>query len=546
LTKASYFLTIGWMSAQKKQEGNQASEFHVDEKDLQALSQRIAERKIEDKDWEAIRNYLSLLLKLFQVLQYGRIRMRKILRILFGKQTEKEKKKKDPPDSPASAAGDHTAGGAEQKSEPTAASENESQEAKKGHGRRPSSDYQNAEMHICPLCHNKPGDLCPACGKGRLREMPAEIVVRFTGNPPVTCNKFACEKVRCDTCGQIFKAELPPEAGDEKYDASAKASIVMSKYGSGVPFYHLGMQQQQQLVPLAPSTQWDLVEEVADTALPVYLELERQAARADLFFTDDTPHWVLAAGKKHNLTGVVARVQEKWVTLFLMGENQAGQKMSVLLEARPPGLPPPMQMSDALAGNQQDSILVLVLLCWVHARRNFFEIKDFYPEVCEPVLEAIRLVYKHERTTKELQLDAAARLAYHQQQSQPLLERMKAWLLSQMDQQLIEPNSPLGKAVKYVKKHWEGLMGFCRHPGAPIDNNLVEQVLKFPIRNRKNAHFFKTSHGADVGCLLMSMIKTASQAGVSPFAYLQALLQHRSVLRQNPGLWLPWNYQLQL
>jgi hypothetical protein len=534
------------MSArEKKKKDDKDPQFQVNEPELQALTERVAQRKIEESDWETLHRYLVLFLKLSRVLQYGKIRMKKIARMLFGKRTEKEKEKKGPPDNPP---GGSTAPSAEkeQRSGSTPLSDDQNKEAKKGHGRRPASDYQNAETHVCPICHNKPGDICPACGKGRLRKLPAEIVVRFVGNPPVTCKKFACEKVRCDTCGQIYKADLPPEAGDEKYDASSKASVVMSKYSIGVPFYRLGTQQEQQLIPLAPSTQWDLVEEVADTVLPVYLELERQAATAKLFFIDDTPHLILAAGKRHNLTGVVARVGDRWVTLYLMGEGQAGKKMSVLLEWRPPGLPPPLQMSDALAGNQQDSILVLVLLCWVHARRNFFEIKEFYPEVCEPVLEAIRLVFKHERTIKELQLDPAARLAYHQEHSQPLLERMKNWLLTQMDQQLIEPNSPLGKAVKYVKNHWDGLMGFCQYEGAPLQNNTVERALKLAIQNRKNAYFFKTSHGADVGCLLMSMIKTASQAGVSPFAYLKALLQHRSVLRQNPGLWLPWNYQAQL
>jgi len=203
-------------------------------------------------------------------------------------------------------------------------------------------------------------------------------------------------------------------------------------------------------------------------------------------------------------------------------------------------------MSDALAANQQDVIQVIVLLCLVHCRRKFFEIKEFYPEVCGPVLEAIRQVYGFESVVKDLNLDAAARLLYHQEHSQPLLERMKGWLLNQMDQHLIEPNSPLGKAVKYLKNHWDGLIGFCRHKGAPLDSNIVEAALKFPIRNRKAAYFFKTSHGADVGCLLMSMIKTANQAAVSPFAYLEALLRHRTELRQNPGLWLPWNYQSQL
>lgn len=539
------------MSAGKeKRKDGGAAEFHVNEQELEALRQRITDRKIEDKDWDLIDRYLLLLVKLSHVFQYGRIRMKKIARMLFGKRTEKEEKK-DPPENPtppSSGGGETPPGSAPGKQEvgSGSADENQDADANKGHGRRPASDYQNAETVICPLCHNKPGELCPACGRGHLRELPIEVTIRFTGNPPVTATKYERERVRCDTCGQAFKAELPEEAGEEKYDASAKASIVMSKYGNGVPFYRLGTQQAQQLVPLAPSTQWELSEEVADCVLPVYLQFERLAARAELIFIDDTPQLVLEAKKRQPLTGVVARVGDRWVTLYLTGEDAAGKKISVLLEARPLGLPPPLQMSDALAGNQQNIIQVIVLLCMVHCRRQFFEIKEFYPEVCSPVLEAIRQVYGFEGAVKNLHLDAAARLLYHQEHSQPLLERMKGWLLNQMDQRLIEPNSPLGKAVKYLKKHWDGLMGFCRHEGAPIDNNTVERVLKLPIQNRKNACFFKTSHGADVGCLLMSMIKTASQAGANPFAYLEALLRHRTELRQNPGLWLPWNYQSQL
>lgn len=157
-----------------------------------------------------------------------------------------------------------------------------------------------------------------------------------------------------------------------------------------------------------------------------------------------------------------------------------------------------------------------------------------------------RLPKGHEKDIKDLALNADDRLAYHRAHSLPLLERMKAWLQQQSDQHLIEPNSPLGKAVQYLNKHWGGLTGFCKHLDAPLDSNIVERALKMAISNRKNSYFFKTSHGANVGCLLMSMIKTASQAAVSPFAYLEALLRHRRDLRQNPGLWLPWNYQAQL
>jgi len=537
------------MSAHKnKTKSAKAGEFHIDESELQLLSERIAQRKMEEGDWEKMSRYLALVMKLSLALQCGKIKLRKVLRLFFGKRTEKEKRK-DPPKDPKSPAssGDVSENPADDsKQETDKASTDESHHDKKGHGRRPVNDFQNAETIHCPLCQNKPGDICPLCKRGRLRTMPVEVTIRFTGNPPITATKSEQEKSRCNTCGAIFKAELPESARGEKYDASAKVSVVMNKYNMGMPFYRLAMQQAQQLIPLAPSVQWELAEDAANGFLPVYVTLEHLVARADLIFIDDTPYYVLEAGKRQPLTGIVARVNGRWITLYLAGPEAAGKKLAAILLLRPPGYPPPLQMSDALAGNQQDLVQVIVLLCMVHCRRQFFEIKDFYPEVCEPVLEAIRQVYKHEKDIKDLALNAEDRLAFHRAHSLPLLERMKAWLQQQSDQHLIEPNSPLGKAVQYLNKHWDGLTGFCKHPDAPLDSNIVERALKMVISNRKNSYFFKTSHGANVGCLLMSMIKTASQAAVSPFAYLEALLRHRRDLRQNPGLWLPWNYQAQL
>ena len=532
----------------------QTRQFQIKAEEVEALRARIEQRKIEEEDWDRVGGYLDLLLKLVQVLEYGRVRMRTLTRLLFGKRTEKDKNgtkdppKKPPSDSPPPAASGKTAAGGESGSEAPPENPADGEESKrKGHGRNPASAYENAEMKACPVCGQKAGDLCPLCGKGSLRPMADEIVIRIKGSAPVTADQYNIERLRCDTCGEIFKGKLPEEAGEEKYHASAKVSVVMMKYGSGLPFYRMEKQQGYQHIPLPAGTQWGLVEEVADAVLPVYLEMRRQAARAELLFIDDTWSLVLEAGKKQFTTGVVARVENHWMTLYLTGADTAGKKvLELLMTERPAHLGPPLQMSDALSSNYPDTLRVIVLLCWVHCRRQFFEIKDFYAQECAPVLEAIRLIYKHEAEIQRLNLEDTARLNYHQQHSQPALEQMKQWLIQQQEQRLIEPNSPLGKAVEYLKTHWDGLMGFCRHVGAPLDNNPVERILKLPILLRKNAYFFKTSHGADVGSLLMSVIKTATQSGVNPFSYLEALIEHRHELRRNVEQWLPWNYHAAL
>jgi hypothetical protein len=78
----------------------ETKEFQIKAEEVEALKARIRERKIEEEDWERLHRYLDLLAKLTRVLEYGRVRMRKVTRLLFGKRTEKDSPKKPPSDSP--------------------------------------------------------------------------------------------------------------------------------------------------------------------------------------------------------------------------------------------------------------------------------------------------------------------------------------------------------------------------------------------------------------------------------------------------------------
>ena len=86
-------------------------EFQIKAEEVESLRARVEERKIEDDDWERLHRYLDLLVKLVRVMEYGRVRMRKLTRLLFGKPTEKDKPKKPPSDSPPPVASGKTASG---------------------------------------------------------------------------------------------------------------------------------------------------------------------------------------------------------------------------------------------------------------------------------------------------------------------------------------------------------------------------------------------------------------------------------------------------
>ena len=67
--------------------------------------------------------------------------------------------------------------------------------------------------------------------------------------------------------------------------------------------------------------------------------------------------------------------------------------------------------------------------------------------------------------------------------------------------------------------------------------------MKKAILHRKNALFFKTTTGALVGDIYMSLIHTADLAGINAFDYLTALQRHAGELAQTPSAWMPWNYR---
>lgn len=94
------------------------------------------------------------------------------------------------------------------------------------------------------------------------------------------------------------------------------------------------------------------------------------------------------------------------------------------------------------------------------------------------------------------------------------------WLMNQIDERKVEPNSGLGEAVRYMLGHWCELTRFLNIPGAPLDNNICEQALNRSILHRKNSLFYKTLHGNYIGDLYMSLVHTCNLNGINPF-YIQ-------------------------
>ncbi|HEY6302607.1 MAG TPA: transposase [Terriglobales bacterium] len=167
----------------------------------------------------------------------------------------------------------------------------------------------------------------------------------------------------------------------------------------------------------------------------------------------------------------------------------------------------------------------------------------YFLETCRYVLEMLGQVYGHDTEARDRGLTPDQRLQFHQAHSGPVMEQLHHWLEAQFAERKTEPNSGLGKAITYLLRHWRPLTLFLRQAGAPLDNNLVERALKRAVLHRKNALFYRTLNGAQVGDLFMSLIHTCQLCSANSFDYLIELQRHAQELATSPAEWMPWNYR---
>jgi len=243
---------------------------------------------------------------------------------------------------------------------------------------------------------------------------------------------------------------------------------------------------------------------------------------------------------------VVALRDGHRVALFFSGRRHAGENLAEVLKHRAAELPPPIQMCDALSRNLPGELQTILAHCLAHARRQFVDIYERFPEPCRYLLEALAVVYRNDAIARERRLSPEARLQWHQEASGPTMQQLHDWLTRQLDERLAEPNSALGGAIRYMLRHWEKLTLFLGQAGAPLDNNLCERALKKAILHRKNALFYKTENGACVGDLFMSLIYTCQLNEANPFDYLTQLQRHADRVAAGSRLWMPWNYRAAL
>ncbi len=548
------------------------SDISLTETELSELESRLSSRTLNDEDYAVILILLRTIRSLRLVIDNKKLSIKKFLQKLFGLKTEKNKtaKEKDP-------AAPRNRDEASSSGNPTPKL---GKSGKGRGGRNGRNDFPGAKKIYCPHESLKEGDVCPECAKGKLLEVEPAVEYKWEGQSPLKLSITFLQRFLCSICKTSFTAQNPVKKTDDekKVDdshesdefktarcdsyASANTQVALLRYEYGVPNYRLAKIQGRFGLALPEGTQWRMISQVSASCGLIMKELIREAARGDLLMNDDTKmlvndlinkpraepspdqHLTKKSKTSTRTSTVISKNSDgRQITLYFTGEKLAGENLAAILELREDGLAAPLHMCDGSSHSLVNTTDVEQLFCFTHARRGFFIIYAAGKKDLEYVTDLFSKIYEADRKTADLTPEQ--RLQYLKKHAQAPVTEIDEWMTAQIVEKKVEPNSALGKHIKYCQKRWPELTKFLTIPGAPLTNDETERKIKTAVVHRKNSLFYKTEKGALTGDRIMSVIQTCYDNGIDAAEYLTALQTNRSKVIENPAAWLPWNYSPQ-
>lgn len=159
--------------------------------------------------------------------------------------------------------------------------------------------------------------------------------------------------------------------------------------------------------------------------------------------------------------------------------------------------------------------------CWSHARREFFERLETYPEEAREALAYIDQLFAIEARAKTFEELRELR----RNESRDVIREFHAWMLKTRSRYL--KGTGLHQAIAYCLKFWDELTAFTRDLSLPLSNNDAERALRHIVMGRKNFNGSKTINGADTAASLYTVIESCKRVGLQPGKYLKYLVEAR-------------------
>ena len=397
--------------------------------------------------------------------------------------------------------------------------------------------------------------VCP-CGCGdmvrigedradRLDYIPARYQVIVTIRPKYACPKGRTGVVQAKAPAHLLEGSWPTEA--------LLAQIAVSKHSEHMPLNRQAVVMARLGVPIDRSVLADWMGRTGALIAPVVdhmaVVLKQGSSR---LYVDETTAPVLDPGRGRTKTGylwAVLRDDRGWGgsappgVVFHYRPGRKGEYADEILT----GFNGTIQV-DAYGAythlatpKRAGGDPLRLAFCWAHGRRKLIKAK---PKKGSPIVDEalarIAALYKVEDVIRGSAPDH--RRALRQEVSRPVVDQFFAWLAAQAAR--VSRKSELGEAMAYMLRREEGFRLFLEDGQVDIDSNLVENAIRSPAMNRRNALFAGHDEGGRNWARFASLIATCKMNGVEPYAYLRDLFTKlaNGHLNTNIDDLMPWAY----
>ena len=370
---------------------------------------------------------------------------------------------------------------------------------------------------------------CGCCGAQR-------IIIRTHVTKRVEMEEaklYVVEEVRytygCSHChdgSQMQTTERPPQAVEKSpFGPSILAWLVTWKF-----LHHLPVYRQQELL-LGPLKRWlsrallcGLLSRTAQALRPLERLIHQRVLASAVINADETEVRMLKPGHGKAITG------------YLSGYAGDADHRYVFYDFRPSRSRdgPREVLADYRGYLQTDGYIVYTSLvreaagrlvdvaCWAHGRRGF---EEAIPATSHPLVHEAMIwtqqLYDIEDRAKEM--SAEDRRALRQAEALPILARMKA----RFDEvrPTLRPTAKLAEAIDYVLNRWDAFVRYTSDGRIPIDNNVIERLLRPVAIGRKNYLFFGSENGGKTAATLYTLVQSARRNCVDVWPYLTDVLR---------------------
>jgi len=379
----------------------------------------------------------------------------------------------------------------------------------------------------------------------RLDYIPARYQVIVSVRPKYACPKGRTGVVQAKAPAHLLEGSWPTEA--------LLAQIAVSKHSEHMPLNRQAVVMARLGVPIDRSVLADWMGRTGALIAPVVdhmaMTLKQGSTR---LYVDETTAPVLDPGRGKTKTGylwAVLRDDRGWNgpappgVVFHYRPGRKGEYADEILH----GFNGTIQV-DAYGGythlakqDRKGGTPLRLAFCWAHGRRKLIAAK---PKKGSPIVDEALLrvaaLYKIEDAIRGT--DPSRRRTMRQELSRPLVDQFFAWLAAQAAR--VSRKSDLGGAMAYMLRRQDGFRLFLDDGHIEIDSNLVENAIRSPAMNRRNALFAGHDEGGRNWARFASLIATCKMNSVEPYAYLHDIfikLANGHLAKDIDAL-MPWAY----